>query len=510
MEALVAEFSSVFRHTKAPAMLQHTPAMSSASSAREPGSPASDSIAPSSMLSAPLPRPGSLAWMHALLDAWQQRWSGAGSPALVTTELAAIGIRAGELPIHGRAGQRMMVAAHLGPGSDTTKGWAVIDPLHLHVFTSPDGRMAHPNELRQHPDWVAAERCERRDGLRAGADEWTYWSSGPRSINFQIGDICNMHCVMCWQELRRSSHTRSEWHPEMPASMVEGVLSDHLATVDALELVSFGEPMANPQFDEIVRTVEALGHRRGWPFGLNVITNGSLLGLRQHMAVLRQPGYLTFSIDSADSAVYESIRLGGRWADVVGNLRDALAYPDRHVDRKIGINMTVFTKNIDGVFAMGAFAAGLGLDYLSILHGAGLSWPSASGLEIDKRDPRLQGQITRIRASFPWLTLNDYATDRTLPALPAEVRPDRAFCPLPWRQYDVGPDGKAHPCCRSYSIDLGKPSEAWTGKPMQELRRQILAGDVDPERFGACARCPNVGPQRQDSEGARVIALKRV
>jgi hypothetical protein len=114
-------------------------------------------------------------------------------------------------------------------------------------------------------------------------------------------------------------------------------------------------------------------------------------------------------------------------------------------------------------------------------------------METDRRDPRLIEQLARIRKSFPWLTLNDYATGRTLPALPAQTLPGRGFCPLLWRQFDVGQDGRAHPCCRSYTTDLGSPAEAWLGEPLRELRRQILRGHVDAERFAACAACPNLG-----------------
>jgi len=202
---------------------------------------------------------------------------------------------------------------------------------------------------------------------------------------------------------------------------------------------------------------------------------------------------MTFSIDAADAERYESIREGARWDDVVRNLRMAVRHPQRHPARRIGINMTVFAANLDGVFEMGAFAAGLGVDYLSILHGDGLEATRARGQQLERAHPRLVEQIACIRRSFPWLLVNDYATGRTLPALPAHTQPGRSFCGLPWRQLDVGPDGHAHPCCRSYDIDLGTADVAWHGEPLDTLRQQILAGDIDAQRFPSCARCPNLG-----------------
>jgi len=202
---------------------------------------------------------------------------------------------------------------------------------------------------------------------------------------------------------------------------------------------------------------------------------------------------MTVSIDAPDQQIYESIREGASWKDVVDNLRAAVKYPDRHEARKVGINMTVFRANVESVFAMGAFAAGLGLDYLSVLHGAGLEGSRAAGMEIEHDDPRLVDQLQRIRRTFPWLKLNDYATPLAVVSLPIEALPGRGFCHLPWQQMDVDPKGRAHPCCRSHGIDLGPADDAWLGEPMTELRRQFVLGEVDPVRFPDCAACPSLG-----------------
>lgn len=472
-------------------------------------SPASDIPAAQTAVAGHVP--GTLAWLRALL-AWfeSQSWDDAPAAAFARL-LSECGVAAEEVLLHGPEGaSRSVVQAHFSNGGGTAQRRAVIDPAHGHIFTSPDGRMAHMQELRNCPDWVAAERCDAPDHGHSPVEDWMFWASGPRAINFQIGDICNMHCIMCWQDLRRSGQPRDEWHPEMTASMVGEVLQRHLDDIDCVELVSFGEPMANPQFDEIVHMIGELGYRRKRPFSLNIITNGSLLHKRRHMNVVRQPGYMTFSIDAADKQLYEQIRDGADWHDVVGNLRTAVRHPERHPKRYIGINMTVFAANVEGVFTMGAFAAGLGVDYLSILHGAGLEWTRAKGMEIDRQDPRLVSQIERIRQTFPWLQLNDYATGRTLPALPEQTLPGRGFCPLPWRQIDVGPDGRAHPCCRSYTTDLGSAAEAWSGEPLRELRRQILAGHVDAQRFETCATCPNLGFTNPEGAPRKLIPLRAV
>jgi hypothetical protein len=167
--------------------------------------------------------------------------------------------------------------------------------------------------------------------------------------------------------------------------------------------------------------------------------------------------------------------------------------------------MTVFQPNLDSRFAMGAFAAGLGLDYLSILYGDGLDASRASGMHIDRNDPKLADQLDRIRRTFPWLQLNDYATrlavvacqpSRCLVAGSAICRGSRSR----WTRRG------AHIRAAEVMGSISAPAAgAWLGEPMTELRRQFLAGEVDPIRFPDCAACPSLGVPLK--KGPTVIPL---
>lgn len=235
--------------------------------------------------------PGTLAWVNALLHWWTTLKPERPSARRFAKLLRLMHVQAQELPLEGPNGfHRWLVQARLGQGSETTAEWAVIDPDRPYVFTAPDGRMVHPGELRRHPAWVAGNRCEDVGTEPGAPPEWMFWAHGPREIVFLIGDVCNMHCIMCWQDLRRSRQPRSQWHREMPASQFAAIVERHLQHVDIIELVSFGEPMANPEFDEIVSATLELGKRRGRPLELSLITNGSLLHRLNHIDLLKLPG----------------------------------------------------------------------------------------------------------------------------------------------------------------------------------------------------------------------------
>lgn len=315
------------------------------------------------------------------------------------------------------------------------------------------------------------------------------------SATFLIGDRCNAVCSMCWQAKRRENTPKSEWRPEMSVECVEAVLQQSATTLVAVELVSYGETLMNPDFGAMADAVAEAGRSRGRAIELSLITNGSLLE-KFADKIAPQPGFLTVSIDAADKGLYESIRRGLVWEEVRDGLRSIVKHPKRHEHRHVGINCTVFEDNVAAVGEMGAFAADEGVDYLAVLHGAALDKTFAAGREIDRRDPRLIDQIARIRTRFPSLRLNDYATQIVTDNM------SDGRCNLPWKHMDIGTDGRAHPCCRSHGTDLGTPAEAFHGPAMTELRKQIESDDVEPAQFADCARCEMLGARVR---GAKLV-----
>lgn len=382
--------------------------------------------------------------------------------------------------VDGRVVQVVLTVAHLDhvpEHCDDENLRALCQRCHLRLDRHQHGRNA------------AATRRAARGTLDLFA------GPGVQSIAFFIGDVCNAECVMCWQALRRGRTDRVAWYKEMRAEVVEAVLARHERSLVSVELISFGEPMINPAFGRMARTIARMSAspERERPLLFNITTNGSLV--HRHRAVLATPGYLTFSIDAAEEGLYERIRVGLDWGRVSKNFTEACQHPARHPERFVGIAVTVFEDNADQVVPVARMVVEAGGHFLCVLHGAKLDASAAAGREILPTDPRLVEGIDEARRLFPALTVNDYATGRAPLLLRSEAAPARAVCPLPWQQFDVGPDGRAHPCCRSYGTDLGDvlADDVWNGEPYTELRRQILADDVDPVRFAACAACPLLG-----------------
>lgn len=383
----------------------------------------------------------------------------------------------------------------------TSVGYCV-DPVAGHLYTTPEGKPAMLWELLHTPDYVAGARLP-------DPHHWEFFSKGPKALNLQIGDICNAKCIMCWQSLRRDADEKEAWHKEMKADVVANALARHFDTLESIELVSFGEPMANPHFEGMVTAMELTNLKRTSvgrkPIGLNLITNGSLLD--RHLRVVEAPGFLTLSIDAVGD-LYERIRVGLSWDRLVRNIEKAVAHPRRHRERWFGINLTLFEDNADQVMELATLCDKYGFTYLSLLHGANMKTTKAVGREIAANDARVVQGLTEVRERFPSLQINDYMTQGTslLAVQGLALQKGRTFCPLPWRQYDFGPDGEGHPCCRSYYTNLGDSTkDVWHGEVLETLRAQILNDDVDPVQFKDCAGCSNLGAKVRSSRSLPVL-----
>ena len=191
---------------------------------------------------------------------------------------------------------------------------------------------------------------------------------------------------------------------------------------------------------------------------------------------------MTVSIDAPDQQIYESIREGGSWKDVVDNLRAAVKYPNRHQGRKVGINMTVFQANVESVFRWAPSPPALVSIICPSLDRDGSREVAGRGMEIDHGDPGLVNQLQRIRR---------HSRGCSSTITPRRWRSSR--CP-PYRSQAKGSAicrgsrskcirRVAHPAAVSHGIDLGPAGDAWLGAPMAELRRQFLEGEVDPVRL---------------------------
>jgi MoaA/NifB/PqqE/SkfB family radical SAM enzyme len=320
----------------------------------------------------------------------------------------------------------------------------------------------------------------------------------PRFVQIEPVGQCNLRCRMCAVQFRQDGS------PGKPAFMDFEVFRTLLGQFDGLQelhLQGLGEPMLHPRFFDMVEL--AVGR------GIQVSTNSNLTVVSTALAarcVNSGLHTLHVSIDAADSAIYEAIRLDARFDTLLRNLRRVTA-AKRAVDPAaalphIAIVMVLMRRNLDELPALVELAAREGAESLSVQQ-----------LCHDFSEAALPPQYRPMRDFVDAEALSDADLPHAqqvfdeasrqaatlglalrLPRLaPAPARDVRGHCDWPWRGAYLSYDGRAMPCCMVGTPDrihFGNAArdgvaEVWNGSAYQAFRDQLAS----PDPPAICAGC---------------------
>lgn len=137
---------------------------------------------------------------------------------------------------------------------------------------------------------------------------------------------CSLECVMCpWLELRKPG----EW---MSWETFVRIAAD-FPQAESVDLTGGGEPLKNPRLIDMVQAAKAAGCEAGFS------TNATRLApeMAERLVAL-ELDWISFSVDAASPGLYERIRRGARFEQVIANiaaLRDAKARLGRRKPRML-------------------------------------------------------------------------------------------------------------------------------------------------------------------------------
>src|SRR5262245_57850993 len=304
----------------------------------------------------------------------------------------------------------------------------------------------------------------------------------PIKLDVENVSRCNFACTMCvvasWPKGKRAD--------DMSVAQFLDLLDEQYGLLE-IKLNGLGEALlAGEQFFSMIRAARS---RRIW---VRVTTNGSLLHLRENYRKLIASGVneIDISIDGADAATFEKIRVGLNFERVKLGVRML----NDHC-RSLGIVRTkmwtlVQKLNVRDLARHVSLAAELGFRHLVFslqLHGWGhdeLAERNA-GEQVAVDDEMLWGlvglgELRGIRVSF-WDVSEKF-----------EARPGKR-CPWPFERAVVTSDLRTVPCCMigepdAFEIGKGKPFlENWRGDEYRAFRQAHLDGNI-PSICKACYR----------------------
>lgn len=304
----------------------------------------------------------------------------------------------------------------------------------------------------------------------------------PIRLDIENVSRCNYHCTMCqvsdWPGLKRAD--------DMSLEDFKQLIDSQYGVVE-IKLQGMGEPFMGNSY------IEMVAYARAQDIWVRSTTNASLLHLHENYKRIIDADIceLQVSIDGATSETYESIRRGGRFAQVAENCRLLNRYA-REVNRRRTRMWTVVQRgNFSELGQFPVLAAELGFARLTLsldLNDWGQErWRAVNdpldmheGFDVSLAHKLVEdGKGMGVEVTF-WFIDEKYDTDE-----PAHL------CPWPFERTYISSDMRIVPCCMIANpdlIDLGDArqlSEMWNGPPLQAFRRAHLRGMIPPE----CRSC---------------------
>ncbi|MBT0159178.1 radical SAM protein [Candidatus Bathyarchaeota archaeon A05DMB-2] len=301
----------------------------------------------------------------------------------------------------------------------------------------------------------------------------------PLSIHFGATRRCNLKCLTC--------NTRSLLTKNVE-DMTYGTFCKVINqlphyTMRRVTCEGPGEPLLNPDLINMFAYAKQKG------FITHTFTNATLLNEVDTIPLLKALDEITISIDGATKETYEKIRIGGKFEDVIRNVKQLAATKRKiRAPTYLQINFTCNRLNYLEIPKMVLLASQLGVDCLELsLMREFISWRPSKEYQHIIAD-ELTCSFADIKKSIPTTPRIELKID-----YPGSLFPG---CTWPFRACYVTDNGFVTPCCvipDSERITFGnivqEPlKKIWNNESYQEFRRQFILGKP-PE---VCLDCQTV------------------
>lgn len=369
-----------------------------------------------------------------------------------------------------------------------------------------------------------------RDSIAA---QETRLEQGPLHIRLEIAASCNLACIMC-PFGQPGGYGPSDGIRFMTLDVFKAVepLLPRALTINAFGL---GEPFLSPHFLPILRRSRALNADAI----VFCSTNGVTYSDRTITAVVaeRLVNVLQISVDGASKDVYEKVRPGGRFEQLMKNLRFLQREKARLRARvpSTKVQMVVMQPNMHEVVDVTRSMIEHGADVLRLdtvkdhpeleitryedvrrlqehlheaIHLCAAHHISIEGTlltEIDTmlEDAAVREGIARVRPRAKVIPLVADEASRTSGA-------GMPICTAPWESFTLGANGEVRLCCHWHKV-MGSTmtssfEDVWNGPDYLEIRRDLCTGQYDD----MCARCLETSSFMPDQEIRGVYRERRI
>lgn len=302
-----------------------------------------------------------------------------------------------------------------------------------------------------------------------------------RSLIVTLSSRCNIDCIMC--EVKRT-----KW--DIPQKRIQEIIE----LFPYLESVSWqgGEPFLLEYFEEIFDQASRYADLKQ-----TIVTNGILITETWAEKLVKNSVELTFSIDGITKDVYEPIRVGAKFDDVICSLKMIREARNKYDSGRMSLRLhvVIMKSNYHQLEDLVDFAKEYGFNAVHIISMWGnldseenifyrqekepLDYIRNIREKLEEKAKRYNIHLLNALPNTPDLSNGSLPSNDTSSS--KEANNKRLLCYLPWQQLNIDPGGGVRPGCTCLktvgSILESSIKDLWNNEPMQEYRGKILEGD---------------------------------
>ncbi|HNY27143.1 MAG TPA: radical SAM/SPASM domain-containing protein [Candidatus Sumerlaeota bacterium] len=325
----------------------------------------------------------------------------------------------------------------------------------------------------------------------------------PLRMHLAINDFCNLRCPHC---LREAPSIKVNQNRLTVGDLK--LLAPWFRSASFVALAGLGEPFLQNDLFEMIELVQAHGATP------SIITNATLLDEAACRRLVGPRGLLVnLSIDAGTPEIFEKVRLGARFSQVVENIDRlvALRRQSGHPFPVLSINMTLLRDTLTEIPAVVELARRWDIHHIVAQTVCFVPGQDTRGQEVSNREAQaalaqaaacaaragVEIRYVPLASDYETLVRDEQQPQAYPPSYPYHTVPksvsggtQRFSCPNLWHQFFVDVFGNMTYCCMADFGILGNirqspPEQLWNHPDMVALRKRLLEGNPPPE----CRRC---------------------
>lgn len=307
---------------------------------------------------------------------------------------------------------------------------------------------------------------------------------GEYMIGLDATTDCNLECIFCLRVFMDHIHNHHVTREEM-AELAEQAFDG----CGGISLSLGAEPLLNRHLDEIL---ELLGD---YPYVHTTMTTNGLTLSKKTTDLLVENRYkeITVSIDGATKETFESIRVKGKFNQLIRNLErlQAIKQEKGSPYPRLKINFAMMKRNIHELPQFVEMIRQLGAEqvrfqYFMITHDS--LTDECLWFDKERSNQYLSEALRKCEEYGIPVDAPPLFSDERKNGGEKRLRTQR--CHWPWKGILIDSDGNALPCCQWKGAFLGNVKEqgfqaVWNGEGYKQLRRDWITGDLNEH----CKNC---------------------